>query len=121
MDSRRWRVIVYRIESNNSDGKLRHRRRDASANQLSFCDSRWVADRPDRLSRDGNLKAGSTSHSDKRGASASRWKREDRIGMRRREEQAGRRQSPFLQRSRIGPWRDSVRVTCSRDGDVLTR
>jgi hypothetical protein len=69
------RVIIYRIESSSSDGKLRIAERMRPANQL----------RPSRLatgcgspgsvaSRMGGLRERSTSHSMKQGISASRWK-----------------------------------------------
>ena len=116
------RVIIYRIENSNPDGKLRIARKDAPGESIeAFATGDGL-----RITRigslaDGGLGAGSTSHSMKPGTSASRWKaRRSYRDRQRRSEQAG---TTVIILSPTQPdWAVArqVRVTCSRDGDLLT-
>jgi hypothetical protein len=120
--SRRWPVIIYRIENSGSDGRLRIARKMRRRINRSFRDRRGVADHPDRLSR-GREASGraSTSHSRKQGALVSRWQvRRSYRDRQRRERQAGTAVLTLFQRSRSGPSVREVCVTCSATGDRVT-
>ena len=102
------RVIIYRIESNDPDGKLRIARTDAPGKSIeAFATGDGL-----RITRIGSLADGRPQGGldlafDEAGISASRWKaRRSYRDRQRRSERPGRPSSPFLQRSRIGPWRD---------------
>ena len=110
------RVIIYRIENSNSEGKLRIARKDESGESIeAFATGDGL-----RIIRIGKLadvgrRAGSTSHSMKRATSASRWKARrsyrDRQG-----EAAGRddRHQPFPYAAGLGRGEASPRYLLPR-------